>query len=153
MNIKTLAPLAALLGYGIFGFSFLFSKLALNQASPLVLLAVRFIVAFALMNLILFVGKIPFSLKGKPVKPLLLLGIIEPVIYFLCESYGIKLTNATVSGVIIALVPIAALAAAAVFMHEKPSKKQALDAVIAICEKELRDFGGHSAILPAMIVH
>ena len=37
MNTKLIAPLAALLGYGIFGFSFLFSKLALNQASPLTL--------------------------------------------------------------------------------------------------------------------
>lgn len=39
------------------------------------------------------------------------------------------------------------------FRAQRPTQKQALDAVIAICEKELRDFGGHGAILPARIVH
>ena len=93
MKKTTLATLAALAGYSIFGFSFLFSKIALNQATPFVLLAIRFVTAFLLLNLVIFLGRIPFSLKGKPVGMLLVLGIVEPVIYFICENYGIAMTT------------------------------------------------------------
>ena len=145
MNTKTLAPLAALLGYGIFGFSFLFSKLALNQASPLILLAVRFIVAFALMNLILFVGKIPFSLKGKPVKPLLLLGIIEPVIYFLCENYGISLTTTSFSGIMLGTIPVFGLLFGSLLLKERFTPFQWMCAVGSICGVALTCVGGEVA--------
>ena len=46
MSQTTKATIAALLGYSIFGFSFLFSKLGLSVASPLVMISVRFLTAF-----------------------------------------------------------------------------------------------------------
>lgn len=131
--------LGALLGNSIFGFSFMFSRVALSVASPFVMLMHRFLLAIAVLLLIALwanrtkkEGFLRFQLRGKPIGGLILLGLVQPVLYFLCESYGIKLTNATVSGVIIALVPIAALAAAAVFMHEKPSKKQVFFSFLSI---------------------
>jgi len=51
---------------------------------------------------------------------------------FLCESYGISMTNATVSGVIIALVPIAAMAASTLFLKEKPTWKQVMFSLLSI---------------------
>jgi len=142
LNIKKLAPLAALLGYAIFGFSFLFSKLALNQTSPLILLAVRFIVAFALMNLIIFVGKLPFSLKGKPIRWLLLLGIIEPVIYFLCENYGIKMTTTSFSGIMLGTIPVFGLIFGRLILKERFSPFQWACAVGSICGVALTSTGG-----------
>ena len=125
------ATLAALIGNGIFGLSFMFSRMALQIASPFVLLTYRFLTAVLVLSLVALwarkkrcTGDMRFDLRGRNVLPLLVLGLIQPVLYFLCESYGVQLTNATVSGVIIALIPIAALAGGAVFMHERPGKKQ-----------------------------
>ena len=44
--------LAALVPNVIFGFSFLFSKIALDYAHPLMILAIRFTVAFAVLNIL-----------------------------------------------------------------------------------------------------
>ncbi len=137
---KTLtATLAALLGNSIFGFSFMFSRLALEEATPFVMLMYRFDIAFAAISLVALwsrrtgkEGWLRFSLRGKPILPLLVLGLVQPVAYFLCESYGISLTNATVSGVIIALIPIVALAAGFLFMGERPAWKQVGFAVLSI---------------------
>ena len=64
------AMLAALMGNVIFGFSFLFSKLGLRFATPSTLLAWRFALAFALMNLALLTGRVKLRLRGKRLWPL-----------------------------------------------------------------------------------
>lgn len=152
MNTKTLATLAALTGNAIFGFSFLFSKLALDLTSPLVLLAVRFIVAFALMNLVIRVGKIPFSLKEKPVRWLLLLGIIQPVLYFLFENYGIKLTTTSFSGIMLGTIPVFGLLFGRLFLKERFAPFQWACAVGSICGVALTSMGGEVAFSPLGVV-
>ena len=147
MNRQTkLALLATMTGNSIFGFSFMFSRLALAEASPFTMLMYRFILAFAGLNLLaLWAAKgrgrkrdggaddfLRFDLHDKPVMPLLALGVVQPVIYFLCESYGIAMTNASFSGVIIALVPIAALGLGALLLHEIPTRRQVLCSLISI---------------------
>ena len=133
-----LATLGALAGNSIFGFSFMFSRMALGITTPFVMLMVRFILAAALLCVIAFFAAkkgdrrtadgdihwLRFSLRGRPLRPLLALGLVQPVAYFLCESYGISMTNATFSGVIIALVPIVALIAGALVLREIPSRAQ-----------------------------
>jgi len=133
------ATLAALCGNAIFGFSFVFSRLALNVASPFVMLMYRFGVAFGVLSLVALWAAgsgrqdwLRFRLHWRKIGPLVALGLVQPVLYFLCESYGISLTNATVSGVIIALVPIAALGAGALFLHEKPTLRQIAFSLLSI---------------------
>jgi len=133
------AMLAALTGNSIFGFSFMFSRIALESTSPFVMLMYRFVFAFALVSGIAFwaarrrkEGWLRFALKGGDIGKLLLLGLVHPVVYFLCESYGISMTNATVSGVIIALVPIVALGAGALFLKEKPTWQQICFSLLSI---------------------
>ncbi len=116
---KSLAIFLSFLGYAIFGFSFLFSKQALNVATPFVLLAVRFTVAFLLLNCLLLFRVCKLHLKGKKIGLVLLLGLIQPVIYFICENYGVKLSATSFVGTILALIPIASLIAARVFLKEK----------------------------------
>lgn len=133
MNIRTKALIAVIIGNSIFGFSFLFSKIALQITMPSVLLALRFLTAFIVLNLIVFVGRaikkkngeklIDFSLKGKPLKYALLLALFQPVIYFMAESYGIKYTSSAFAGTIIAVIPIMGLIFDVLIMHVKVSKK------------------------------
>lgn len=49
---KRLGMLAAILGTSIFGFSFMFSRIALAVASPFVMLMYRFVLAFVTLSLL-----------------------------------------------------------------------------------------------------
>jgi drug/metabolite transporter (DMT)-like permease len=124
--------LAAFGGNFIFGLSFLFTKTALAYSTPSVLLALRFLLAFLVMNVLLLTGKIKISLKGKPLGWLLLMGIFQPVLYFYFENYGLLYSNATFSSVMIALVPIASLVFGALFMKETPTVLQALCSAVSV---------------------
>lgn len=131
---------AAVVSNGIFGFSFMFSSVALKVTTPETLLMLRFLLAFALISVIAFFMSrkkdapqwLRFSLKGKPILPLLGLGVLQPVVYFLCENWGVKLTNSTVGGVIIALIPIVAMSMGRVFLREKVQPLQWVFALVSI---------------------
>lgn len=142
-NVRAL--MCAALGNVIFGFSFMFSRIGLKYAQPFVMLMYRFDATFLLMCLMILILRrrapmrdgngidwLRFDLRGRGILPLLGLGLIQPVGYFLCESYGISLTNATFSGVIIALVPIAAIAGSAVTLKEFPKPAQIAFSLLSI---------------------
>ena len=144
---EKLGVLAAIIGNGIFGFSFMFSRIALGVTSPFVMLMYRFILAFVLLNVVALwsaklrkpaperpdeVDWLRFDLRGRPVLPLILMGVVQPVGYFLCESYGISLTNSTFAGVIIATAPIVALAAGALVLKEFPRRSQVVFSLLSI---------------------
>ena len=133
MKTRTKALLAVIIGNSIFGFSFLFSKIALELTIPSVMLAVRFTVAFLALNLAVMIGKISgkfeFTLKNKPLKHVLLLALFQPCIYFVAESYGITYTSSAFAGTIIAVIPIAGLICDVLIMHTKVSRKQVLCSV------------------------
>ena len=122
---ENIPDLAAITGNTLWGFSFLLSKTALNHAPTSVLLSVRFIIAFFLMNLMLLFKIERLSLKGKNLLPVLLLALNE-VVYFYCESYGIAYTNSMFTGVVLSLVPILAMGLSALFLKEFPTLRQTL---------------------------
>ena len=128
MKTRTKALLAVILGNSIFGFSFLFSKIALELTVPSVMLAIRFTVAFLALNLVVLIekltGRIQFSLKGKPFKYLILLAVFQPGIYFVAESFGITYTSSAFAGTIISVIPIAGILCDMFIMHSKVSRKQ-----------------------------
>lgn len=142
MPSTTRATLAGLLGYSIFGFSFLFSKTALALTTPFVLLSVRFLIAFLVLNLLLLAGKQTLSLRGKPVGRLLLMGLVQPVIYFICETYGIALTTSSFAGVVLGLVPIVGLVLGVLFLKESCTKFQVLCAVLSVLGVVMTTTGG-----------
>lgn len=129
---ENLHMLMAFTGNAIFGFSFLFSKLALDVAEPFVLLAMRFSTAFVLMHLLRMTKLVPCDLKGKDLKPLILLGIYQPVIYFICESYGIRETSSSFAGIIIALIPIMGVALSGLLLKERPTTAQTLFSLLSV---------------------
>lgn len=117
---------AALIANTIFGFSFLFSKVALQYAHPLIILAVRFTVAFVVMNLLWLCGVVKLNLRGKPKKRLILMAIAQPLLYFISELYGINYTSSAMSGIIISLVPVGVILLSTVFLKERPTLAQIL---------------------------
>ena len=144
MDLKrsTLGLLAALASYTIFGFSYLFTKVALEVTTPFVLLSARFTVAFLAMNLIVLTGKVKLDLKGKPIRYLMGLGIVQPVLYFICENYGLSLTSASYSGIIMGMVPVSGMILGRLFLKEKVSVFQAVCAVCSVVGVALTAMGG-----------
>lgn len=134
MNTRSKALIAVIIGNAIFGLSFLFSKVALEMTIPSVLLAARFSTAFLVLNLVVLFGRkwIDFSLKGKPLKYILLLAIFQPVIYFIAESYGIEYTSSAFAGTIIAVIPIIGIVFDVLIMHVKVTKKQVICSVCSV---------------------
>ena len=129
---KLIGAAAALAANTIFGFSFIFSKMALSAAHPLIILSVRFTVAFIVMSLLTLTGKFRLSLKGKPKKKLLIMALAQPLFYFIFELYGLSLVSSALSGVIIALVPVAVMLLSTLFLGEKPGLLQGVCTAVSL---------------------
>ena len=137
-------PLAmAALGHIIWGFSVLFSKVAMEVAQPDVLLSIRFLLSALLMTLMILFGKAKVSLRGKNLKPLLLLAVTEPM-YFYFESYGILYTNATFAGVVLAVAPVVAILLSVLFLKEYPTRRQAVFCLLPVAGVMLMTVSGSS---------
>lgn len=123
-RLRILPYFTALITSFIFGLSFLFSKKAMTVASPFMLLSFRFLAAFVVMTILILLKVIKVSYKNKPIKWLVVLAFVEPVIYFVFETYGIQRTASSVGGLMISLIPIAVAILAAYFLNEIPTSKQ-----------------------------
>ena len=126
------AIVAAIIGHSFWGLSFMASRLALNRAPVIVLLSHRFLIAFILMSILLLTPLGDCRLRGKPLLPLLILGLFEPVIYFFGEQYGILHSSTIFSGVMIALIPIVSTLAAIPILREKPTFRQIFYSILSV---------------------
>ncbi len=132
-NVKTYLPyLSAAFSSVIFGLSFLFSKKALALAQPFELLSFRFLTAFLIMSLLVLTGAIKVNYRNKPLLYLLLLGLCQPVLYFIFETYGIKFAPSSQAGLMIALIPVFVAVLGAYFLKEIPSYRQFLFIFLSI---------------------
>ena len=116
----------------IFGFSFIFSKLALKAADPLIILSVRFTFSFLFLNILLALRLIKVDFSGKPIKKLILMSFAQPLLYFVFELYGMKFVSSALSGVIISLVPVGVVCFSAFFLNEKPTIRQYICAAVSL---------------------
>ncbi|MCD8371201.1 MAG: DMT family transporter [Clostridiales bacterium] len=117
-NRRTSAMIAGILGNSIFGCSFLASKVALRYTQPSVLLTVRFGLSLLILSALAMLNIGKLNLRGKNLAPLIALGICQPVLYFLCENYGIMYSTSAFSGIMIGLVPVAASILAVFLLKE-----------------------------------
>lgn len=127
-----LGSLAALGCEGLYGLSYIFTKQATNQASVLALLGWRFVIAFVVMSGLIAVGFVHIDLRGKAVKPLLLVSLFNPVLYFVGETVGISHTTASESGVFLACIPVASLLASTLILHKRPSRQQVIGILMTL---------------------
>lgn len=122
-NNYRLAIAASIAYCTIYGFSFMASRIALMNTSADMLLAIRFTCAMLVMLLLVLSGRFRIDLKGKPVGKFLIMGLCQPVIYFIAETSGIQYTNSSFAGIMISLIPIVTTVLAAVFLNERISAK------------------------------
>ncbi|MCB2288168.1 DMT family transporter [Clostridium sp. CS001] len=129
---NTLAYLAAIVSSILFGLSFLFSKIALAVASPLALVAFRFLLAFFIMSALIVFKIFKVNYKNKPIKELILLCLAEPVVYFIFETYGIREASSSIAGLMLSIIPIAVTILGVYFLKEIPTIKRIMFIVISV---------------------
>lgn len=121
---KTLPYLAGLGFATIFGFSFMFTRGALNHIAPFHLLGLRFAIAILMMAALRGLNLVKINLKWADYKALLPLAFFQPILYFSTETIGVQLTSSSQAGMMIAMIPIFVTIAALVFLKERPALLQ-----------------------------
>ncbi len=118
---KYLPYIAGITFSSIFGFSFMFTKEALEVLEPFQLLAYRFSIAAISLSILVLLNIIKINFKGKKMGLLILLAVVQPGLYFIFETIGIAMTTSSEAGMMIALIPVFVTILAAIFLKEKPT--------------------------------
>jgi len=119
--MKKINPmLIGIIPFFIFGLSFLFTKVALEQIGNVFhVLGLRMLLAALTLIILRAIGLIKVNFKGKSIKPLLLIALLQPILYFTFETIGIKHSTTSITGVMIAFIPIVVTILAVIFLKEK----------------------------------
>lgn len=125
------ATLAALGAQVIFGLSFMMTKIALRFASPMTVIADRYIVAFISLSIAALFSKTKIKVNRNTWK-LVIMSAFQPVLYFIFETYGIKLTTSSFSSVMISMIPVVSMVCGIFFLKEVPSPLQYVFTLISI---------------------
>lgn len=131
-NRRILPYLAGIVFSTIFGFSFMFTKTALNEVEPFHLLGFRFAFSAIILTILQVLGIIKINFKGKKLNILLLLSFFQPVTYFICETIGVKMTSSSEAGMMIALIPVFVAVLAIFFLKEIPTLAQMFFIIVSV---------------------
>ena len=133
MKEKRFLPYAAGVVYSlIFGFSFLFTKLALTHMSEMQVIAFRFLVAAFVLELLRALKIINPKFKGKNMKFILITAIFQPVLYFFFEVRGVNLSLSSEAGLMMSLVPVFTALGAAIFLKERLKLVQGFFIILSV---------------------
>ncbi|RKP58110.1 DMT family transporter [Cohnella endophytica] len=127
-----LAYLSAVINAVIIGFSFLFTKMALDRALPLDTLMYRFAVSFALLSIPIACGWIKLNYRGKPLSKVLWLATMYPLGFFTLQAYGLKQATSAEGGILYAFTPIVTMILASVFLKEATTIMQKLSTFLSV---------------------
>jgi len=129
---KILPYISGLLFSTIFGFSFMYTKEALELIGPFQLMGYRFLVAALLVNILWLLGVFKISVKLKKVKYLFIIALAQPILYFVFETTGMNYTTSSEAGLLISLIPVVVTILAIFFLNEIPGKKQTIYIVLSV---------------------
>lgn len=133
MKIKKYLPLMAGVTFStIFGFTFMFTKEGLEFVNIFHLLGFRFSLAAIAMTILKYIGLIKLEFKGKDLKSLLILATAQPGLYFIFETLGVNMTASSEAGLMISLIPVVVTIMAAIFLNERPTKKQLIFVILSV---------------------
>ena len=144
MNTEKKGMLAAAVAYSIFGFSYLFAKMALSidGVDPMILLCSRSTVSFVVLNLLVLTKVFKVHFKGKNIWPAILLGFLQPLIFSTLENYGVNFTTTAFTGLVASIAPVFSSILGVFLLGEKPNWKQWLCIVLSISGVIIVSLGG-----------
>lgn len=142
-NKTLLATLAALGAQVIFGFSFMFTKIALNYASPMTVIADRYIIAFLGLTVVILATKTKINLR-KNIWKLALMSAFQPVLYFVFETYGIQMTTSAFSSIMISMIPVVSMISGIFILDEVPSPMQYIFSALSVAGVVIMSLAGNA---------
>jgi drug/metabolite transporter (DMT)-like permease len=131
--LKKSFPYLAGIGFAtIFGFSFMFSKIALEYTTAFQLIGLRFLLAAIIFEILRRLKIIKIKIGVNDFKSLLPIAIFQPVIYFFGETFGIQNASSGVVGLFIGLIPVVVAILAYFALGEKLSRGQVFFMIVSI---------------------
>lgn len=118
---KILVYIASMFAITLWGMSYIWTDKLIALNIPIFYFV---FVRILLAGIILFLFNTAYArikrIQRQDLGKFLLLAFFEPFIYFLCETYGLKLTGSpTLSAMVIATIPIFSIGAGMIFFKEK----------------------------------
>ena len=118
---KVLTYIASIFAITLWGMSYIWTDKIIALGIPIFYFV---FVRILLAGLTLFLFNTAYGrikrIQRKDLPKFLLLAFCEPFIYFLCETYGLKVTGSpTISAMVIATIPIFSIGAGMIFFKEK----------------------------------
>jgi drug/metabolite transporter (DMT)-like permease len=115
------------IGYAsIFGLSFVATKGALEVLAPFELLFLRFALATLLLAALAGFRLIRLDYRGKSWAGLALVCVFQPLLYFTCETFGVKESSASTAGIVIGALPALGTILSALILGERVGILQSL---------------------------
>ena len=144
MNTEKKGMLAAAVAYSIFGFSYLFAKMALNVegVEPMILLCSRSAVSFIVLNLLVFTKVFKINFRDKKMWPAIVLGLLQPLLFSTLENYGVKYSTTSFTGLIASISPVFSAILGVFLLREKPNWKQWVCIILSISGVLMVSLGG-----------
>jgi drug/metabolite transporter (DMT)-like permease len=115
----------------LWGFSFVATKAVLRFFTPFSVMFLRYGSASMIFILVFLLTRFPkFTKRDR--KRVFLLALMNPILYFIFETFGIKLTTAGEASIIIALVPIVVVVLSRPILGEDITRRQVFGVVLSI---------------------
>lgn len=108
----------------IWGTTFIATKVVLRDVGPLLLTALRFIIAFA--ALVPFAVRQGFKLKDVFRPTFMLFGLTGTTLYYALQNVGMNLTSITSTSLILSIGPVLTAVLAVIFLKESMTRWRAL---------------------------
>lgn len=83
------------------------------------------------MSVLVLVGAIKVDYRQKPVKALALTALLQPVLYFIAESAGLRLVESSTAGIVLSAIPVTVTFLAALILHERVRPVQILTTLLS----------------------
>lgn len=131
---KTLIYIASLFAIILWGMSYIWTDQLIEQGIPIFYFV---FVRIFMAGVILFLFNTAYArikrMQRKDLGKFFLLAFFEPFIYFLCETFGLKLTGSpTLSAMVVATIPLFSIAAGILFFREKISGVNIVGIVLSL---------------------
>lgn len=116
----------------IIGFSFVFTKIALEYSDPVNILGHRFLASLIGLFVYLKARGKKLSLGKKEIIDILPIAIVYPLLFFTLQTFGLQYTPSSEGGIILAIAPIITLILSEVFLKEKTTRLQKISVILSV---------------------
>ncbi len=118
----TYVYILAVLSMILWGMSFVWTTIVFRYYPPIATVFIRLVISFILLYTGILIFRKAETIKRKDIPMFLASAGLNPFLYFLGESYGLKMTSSTISAVVITTIPLFTPIVAYFTLKEKLTK-------------------------------